>query len=301
MFGPHVAQTTLPVHDAMTVADALAAARHAFDGIDGRVLLRHATGLNEAELIAHPERRLTFAERQTFEHFIARRMAGEPLAYLIGEREFFGRVFKVTSSVLIPRPETELLVEVALTHLPVERPSRVVDLGTGSGCIAISIACEWPLARVIATDISAPALLVACDNARALGADNVEFVCGDWLVPLKAGNFDMIVANPPYVAAADPHLKHLRCEPVSALISGNDGLDAIRAITAVAPRYLKENGWLVLEHGYDQAECCRALLASGGFKDVFSRRDLARIERISGGCLRAGTVTSQTNQCFCRA
>ena len=285
-------QPPLLMEHSVTVASALAAVRRRFDDVDGRALLRHVLGVSDAQLIAHPERILTPVEQQRFEYFAARRAAGEPLAYLVGEREFFSRTFKVTSEILIPRPETELLVEFALERIPAHQPCRVLDLGTGSGSVAVTIALERPMASVIATDISAAALMVARDNARAHGCTNVEFVRGDWLMPFGGVSFDIIVSNPPYVATDDRHLGSLRFEPALALVSGDDGLDAIRAIVAAAPRYLVEGGWLAFEHGHDQAKCCRMLLTAAGLKDVFSRRDLAGIERIGGGCLRVGAVTS---------
>ncbi len=292
MPGAHAIRSPLLMEHSVTVASALAAVRRRFDDVDGRALLRHVLGVSDAQLIAHPERILTPVEQQRFECFAARRVAGEPLAYLVGEREFFSRTFKVTSEVLIPRPETELLVEFALERIPAHQPCRVLDLGTGSGCVAVTIALERPLASVIATDISAAALMVARDNACAHGCTNVEFVRGDWLMPFGGVSFDIIVSNPPYVATDDRHLGSLRFEPALALASGHDGLDAICAIVAAAPRYLAEGGWLAFEHGHDQAKCCRMLLTAAGLKDVFSRRDLAGIERIGGGCLRAGALTS---------
>jgi len=291
MQGVRAMQLPLSADYSMTVASALTAARGLLDEIDARALLRYVLSVSDARLIAYPEHALTFAERQRFKQFVARRMAGEPLAYLTGEREFFGRTFRVTPAVLIPRPETEFLVESALEHIPTDQPCRVLDLGTGSGCVAVSIALERPLAHVVAADVSATALTVARGNARMHGSGNVEFVRGDWLRPFGGEDFDVIVSNPPYVAAADPHLEHLRFEPALALMSGGDGLDAIRAIIAAAPRYLTEGGWLAFEHGHDQAEYCRRLLANAGLQDVFSRRDLAKIERISGGRLQADAVT----------
>ncbi|HUO44063.1 MAG TPA: peptide chain release factor N(5)-glutamine methyltransferase [Burkholderiales bacterium] len=276
----------------ITVADALTAAHCRFDPIDARVLLRHVLGVDDAWLIAHHGYLLTTAEQRQFERLIGQRSTGVPVAYLTGRCEFFGREFEVSPAVLVPRPETELLVEFALEKIPENRPCRVLDLGTGSGCIAVSIAAERPLARVTATDVSADALAVARANARAQECVNVEFVRGDWLGPLgNGGFFDVIVANPPYVPAADPHLEQLRFEPQLALVSGDDGLEAICTIAAAAPRYLARGGWLVFEQGHDQAQRCRAILGKYGLRDVFSRCDLAGIERISGGCLRTGTGT----------
>jgi release factor glutamine methyltransferase len=292
MQGVNAIRTSLLMDHSVTVVSALAAVCRMFDEVDGRALLRHTLGISDAQLIAHPERILTPMEQQRFEYFAARRAADEPLAYLVGEREFFSRAFKVNSDVLIPRPETELLVEYALEHIPIHQPCRVLDLGTGSGCVAVSIALDRPLARVIAIDFSAAALTVARDNARTHGCTNVEFVCSDWLKPFGIGSFDIVVSNPPYVATNDRYLSNLRFEPALALVSGDDGLDAIRAIIAAAPRYLAEGGWLAFEHGHDQAKCCHMLLTAAGLKDVFSLRDLAGIERIGSGRLRADAVTS---------
>jgi len=289
----HVIQSSFLMERSVTVTSALAAMRHGLHDTDGRALLRRVLGVSDAQLIAHPGRILTPMEQQHFEYFAARRAMGEPLAYLLGEREFFSRTFKVTPEVLIPRPETEMLVELALEHIPLHQSCRVLDLGTGSGCVAITIALERPLASVLATDISAAALMIAHDNAHVYGCTNIEFVCGDWLMPFGRDSFDIIVSNPPYIATDDQHLDSLRFEPALALVaSGDDGLDAIREIIAAAPRYLAEGGWLALEHGHDQANICRMLLKTAEFKDIFSRRDLAGIERVGGGRLREGAVTS---------
>lgn len=264
----------------MTVADALRAAGIA--ALDARVLLRTVLRATDAVLAAHPDRVLTDSERADFLRRVERRRAGEPVAYLVGEREFYGRPFRVTPAVLIPRPETEVLVELAIERIPADRPARVLDLGTGSGCIAVTIACERPRAVVLAIDQSDDALAIARDNAAQLDASNVTFRAGDWLHGLTE-EFDVIVANPPYVAAGDPHLGagDLRHEPASALASGADGLAAIRAIAAAAPGHLAPGGWLLLEHGYDQAARCHELLAAAGLADVSSHRDLSGIARVT--------------------
>ena len=229
-----------------------------------------------------------------FRSLVERRAAGEPLAYLLGCREFFGLRFKVTSDVLIPRPETELLVESALEKIPVDENKRVLDLGTGCGNVATTIALARPSALVTAVDISRAALEVALANTRLLNAENVRLIVADWFSELQDETFDIIVANPPYVAERDPHLDagDLRFEPRTALVSGHDGLAAIRKIISAAPRYLAPGGWLLFEHGFDQSRACLALLRAHGFADVFSAKDLAGIPRVSGGRLTDGPLKS---------
>ena len=216
---------------------------------------------------------------------LERRLGGEPIAYLLGEREFYGLTFKVSPATLIPRPETELLVELALQRIPQLGARRVLDLGTGSGAIALSIAHARPNAEVVAVDASAAALEVAQFNTQQLALGNVRLLQSDWYAALHGERFDMIVSNPPYIAAGDAHLAQgdVRFEPSSALVSGTDGLDDIRRICAQAKAHLKSKGWLLFEHGYDQAAPVRALLRQAGFAEVFSARDLAGIERVSGG------------------
>ena len=270
-----------------TVAQAMAAS--ALDAVDARVLMRHALDVDAAWLIAHATDVLTAGQQAAFSALAARRRGGAPVAYITGTREFYGREFAVTPAVLIPRPETELLVEWALEKITPRADARVLDLGTGSGCIAISIACERPRANVMAVDQSESALEVARGNAQRHAIGNVGFLRSDWFSALGAQRFDCIVANPPYIAEGDAHLAQgdLRFEPAAALSSGRDGLDAIRLIVAQATPYLQAGGWLALEHGYDQAVQCRQLLEEAGYTQVFSQRDLAGIERISGGCLDA--------------
>jgi len=255
--------------------------------VDARVLLQHVLGVEHAYLVAHSERVLQDEERVRFLQLHARRSAGEPVAYLIGWREFYGRRFRVDPSVLIPRPETELLVELALERIPVDRPSRVLDLGTGSGNIAITLALERPAARVIAIDVSAAALTCARGNAAALGAGNVEFLQGAWFSPLSGhpGRFDLVVSNPPYVAEGDPHLAQgdVRFEPRSALAAGGTGMDSICEIAAKATRLLVSNGMLLLEHGHDQEQAVADVLGEAGYVGCFCVRDLAGHPRVSGG------------------
>ena len=269
-----------------TIAQALASAQ--LDSVDARVLMRHVCGVDDAYLIAHAGDNLSIAQTLAYQTLVARRAAGEPVAYIVGAREFFSLEFKVTPAVLIPRPETELLVELALEHLSVHSTASVLDAGTGSGCIAITIAKHRPRARVVAVDRSAAALAVARANSDRHAA-NVELLQSDWFSALAGRRFDLIVANPPYIAADDPHLSRgdLRAEPPGALTGGADGLEDIRAIVAAAPDHLNAGGVIAFEHAYDQAPRCRQLLAAAGLEEVFSRHDLAGIARVSGG-RRAG-------------
>lgn len=271
----------------MTLSDALSEAQRRIDAVDARVLLRHVVDRDAAYLMAHPETPLRSEEERAYAALVERRAQGEPVAYLIGEREFYGRPFKVTSAVLIPRPETELLVDVALERLPRDSAARILDLGTGSGCVAIAIASERPRAKVLALDRSPAALAVARRNGFDLRVGNVAFLESDWFEQLGHEHFQLIVANPPYVAQDDPHLNEgdVRFEPRMALVAGADGLDCIRRIVQQAPGYLAPGGWLVFEHGYDQAAQARALLEAGGYVEVFSAQDLAGIERVTGARL----------------
>jgi release factor glutamine methyltransferase len=267
------------------LADGLAQATQAgVVRLDAQLLLLHALGrpaTDRAWLIAHDGDALPEPAGRAFQDLCARRVAGEPLAYLVGQKEFFGLPLAVDARVLVPRPETEHLVEWGLEVLAgVEQP-HVVDLGTGSGAIALALASRRPDARVEAVDASAPALDVAAGNARALGLA-VTFRQGNWLQGLP-GPYDLIASNPPYVAAADPHLAALAHEPLTALAAGPDGLAALRAITAQARARLRPGGWLLLEHGHDQAVAVRGLLAAAGLAEVQTRCDLAGIPRCSGG------------------
>ena len=259
--------------------------------LEARILVAHALGVDRAWLIAHDRDALAAHQAAAIQALIARREQGEPVAHLLGEKEFYGRLFQVTPDVLIPRPETELLVEAALARLPKEQPLHILDLGTGSGCVAITLALERPLARVVAVDRAPAALAIARNNARRLGAANVEFIRSDWYAELGVKKFDMIVSNPPYIAAGDPHLHRgdLRFEPNSALAAGTVGLDAIRAILSGAAAHLEPGGWLLLEHGFDQGVQVAALLARHGFGHIRTLRDLAGLERISLGRRPPGT------------
>jgi release factor glutamine methyltransferase len=269
---------------AYTIAGALTWARPRIGAVDARVLLRYVLACSVARLVTQGEGPLESAAWGRFEELVKRREAGEPVAYLVGEREFYGRAFKLTPAVLIPRPETELLVELALVRCVDRRQPRLLDLGTGSGILAITLALELPDASVCAVDRSRDALWVAMANAAGAGA-SVSFVESDWFAALGSERFDLIVANPPYVATADPHLKEgdVRFEPRSALAAGPEGLDDLERIIADAPAYLDCNGWLLTEHGHDQAAAVRSRLLDAGFIDVASWQDLAGIERVTGG------------------
>ncbi|NVD96832.1 peptide chain release factor N(5)-glutamine methyltransferase [Massilia sp. BJB1822] len=255
------------------------------DAVDNRILVCHALGLNRVGLITQSERALSADEAARLSELIERRLRGEPVAYIIGQREFYGLAFEVSDAVLIPRPETELLVELALERLPPR--GRVLDMGTGSGAIAIALAHSRPDAAVSALDVSPEALAVAQRNAASNQAA-VRFLHSSWYAALDdSERFELIVSNPPYIASGDRHLSEgdLRFEPVGALTDHADGLSALRAIIAGAPRHLLGQGWLLMEHGYDQAAAVRALLASAGYLEVQSWQDLAGIERVTGGRL----------------
>lgn len=252
--------------------------------VEARSLLRHALAVDSSWLAAHGRDELGEAA-VAFETLILRRLQGEPVSYLTGRREFFGLEFRVSPAVLIPRPETETLVEAAIARIASGEPSRVLDLGTGSGCVAIAIARHCPRAEVTAVEASEASLAVARENAnRILGPGRLRLLGGDWFAPVAGERFGLIVANPPYVAEGDPHLSRgdLRFEPRTALVSGRDGLDCIRRIVGEAPAHLAPGGWLLFEHGYDQAETCRNLLRESGLQEVISIRDLSGIERVSG-------------------
>ncbi len=266
------------------IAGALQWARGRIAAVDARVLLRHVLQCPPARLVAHPEARLDEPDWAAFRALVERRAAGEPVAYLTGEREFYGRSFLVTPAVLIPRPDTELLVELALARFGDRPHSRLLDLGTGSGILAVTLALELPQPEVTAVDRSREALWVAMANAARLKA-SVSFVQGDWFSPLGEDRYDLIVSNPPYVAGGDPHLAEgdVRFEPPGALAAGPHGLDDLATIAAQAPRHLEAGGWLFMEHGWDQAAAVRGLLTDAGFGAIASWRDLAGIERVSGG------------------
>jgi release factor glutamine methyltransferase len=253
------------------------------------LLIGRASGLSKAQLLAYPERPLEPAAAASALAWLSRRAAGEPVAYLIGEREFFGLNLQVSPAVLIPRPDTEVLVEQALCCIAPLPAPRVLDLGTGSGAVALALASQRPDASVVATDISPDSLAVAQANGQRLGLC-VQWHLGSWFeaLPPATPPFDLIVSNPPYIAANDEHLQQgdLRHEPLGALSDGGSGLLAIEAIIAGAGAHLKPGGWLWLEHGHDQASSVRERLQWAGFGSIRSERDLAGIERVSGGCFR---------------
>jgi len=254
--------------------------------IDAQVLLAFVLGRDRAWLAAHATDALPPADAEAFAQLARRRRDGEPVAYLTGRREFWGLSLAVDPAVLIPRPETETLVECALSKLPDTCDTRVLDLGTGSGAIALALAHERRRARVVAIDTSEAALAVARANAQRLAINVVEFIRGSWFDALRTGEqYDMIASNPPYVAATDAHLVEgdIRFEPVEALVSGTDGLDALRLIVGSAGSYLAHGGWLVVEHGYDQAQAVRRLFEEAGFEALESHRDLSGIPRVAAG------------------
>ncbi|TWI14046.1 peptide chain release factor N(5)-glutamine methyltransferase [Aerolutibacter ruishenii] len=263
----------------------LRAARARLPAGEAELLMGHVLGRGPAWLFAHGDEMLASAERDAFEALVSRRAGGEPVAYLTGRRGFWRFDLQVGPDTLIPRPETELLVELALEHLPAGAVLHVADLGTGSGAIALALALERPLAQVAAVDASAGALAVARTNADELRLPNVSFHHGSWWAPLAGQRFDLVASNPPYIAEGDPHLGEgdLRHEPVSALASGVDGLDDLRAIVAGAPVHLHPGGWLLVEHGWDQGEAVRALFARAGFVDVATQTDLEQRDRVTLG------------------
>jgi release factor glutamine methyltransferase len=257
----------------LTVQEALS-----LGGSDARLLLSAATGFSQASLLAYPEKELPAEAEARFRDFAERRGKGEPVAYILGRKEFYDIELVVTPAVLIPRPETELLVDLALARAP----GSVLDVGTGSGAIALALKKHLPGARVVATDASAAALEVAKRNAVRLNLD-VEWRHGRWFEPVAGERFEAIVANPPYVSAGDPHLAELQYEPMLAIESGADGLDAIRAVVKEAPRHLVPGGWLLIEHGMGQQAAVRELLEAAGLETASGWPDLAGIPRVAGG------------------
>jgi release factor glutamine methyltransferase len=276
--------------NAPTPESLLRAASARIDRADAEALLIHALQRDRAWLFAHARDPLPTAAAERFDGLLARRAQGEPVAYLTGRRGFWTLDLAVGPATLIPRADTERLVELALERLDTAPGRRAADLGTGSGAIALALASERPQAQVLATDLSDAALAVAQANARTHGLHNVRFAHGPWLAPLAGQRFDLIASNPPYIAAGDPHLAQgdLRYEPASALASGADGLDDIRLIVAGASAHLLPGGWLLLEHGWEQGEGVRALLADAGFASVVTYQDLEARDRVSLGCWPAG-------------
>ncbi|WP_312318278.1 peptide chain release factor N(5)-glutamine methyltransferase [Stenotrophomonas sp.] len=273
----------------LEIRQLLAEAAARLPGVEGRheaeLLLLHVLGHERSWLFAHATDPVDAPAEAAFRQLLQRRIDGEPVAYLLGRRGFWTLDLAVTPATLIPRPETELLVELALERLPPDRALRVADLGTGSGAIALALASERPQAQVLATDMSVDALQVAASNAARHALDNVRFAQGPWYAPLEGERFDLIATNPPYIAADDPHLLQgdLRFEPSTALASGADGLDDIRGIVDGACAHLVEGGWLLIEHGWDQGPAIRALLEQAGLVDVSTATDLEQRDRVSLG------------------
>ncbi len=255
--------------------------------LESKLLLAHVLGRDRAWIAAHGDAPLEPAQARAFDALVRRRSEGEPVAYLTGRREFFGLDLEITPDVLIPRPETELLVELALRWVASDAHARILDLGCGSGAVAVAIAHERPHAGVLGVDVSGAAVELARRNAQRLSVDNVLFAQSDWFADVPHERFALVVGNPPYVAREDPHLTEgdLRFEPPDALVAGADGLDALRTIVAAAPAYLASGAHLALEHGHDQADAVQALLRDAGFQSVASARDLAGIPRVTYGTL----------------
>ena len=262
----------------LCVGDLLAAG--ALPALEMRALLAHQLGVTREELNARPELRVAPVHVQAFAQLVARRQRGEPLAYLLGEKEFYGRVFKVSSAVLIPRPETELLVDIALSA-GLDASASVLDLGTGSGCVALTLALECPTWHVTATDVSHDALEVARANALNLKAGNVAFRHGSWFSAVTSQRYDLIVSNPPYVAVGDSHLDALRFEPMTALVAEGNGLASLQHIIENAPPHLLSGGILALEHSYEQGEAVHDLFAPSRWREVRTQADFAGLDRVT--------------------
>lgn len=249
--------------------------------LDAELLLAKAINMPRSYLFAHPDDTLDPAAIERFDTALARRTAGEPMAYISGTREFWSLELSVSPATLVPRPETEVLVERALREIPRRAALRLLDLGTGSGAIALALARERPLCEVTAIDASEDALAVAELNARELALPNVRCLLGDWTAPVRDERFDLIVSNPPYVRADDPALERLTFEPAAALVAGADGLDAIRRLATECIPILVADGWLMIEHGADQQEAVASLLADNGWRDIECQRDYAGLPRVS--------------------
>lgn len=272
-----------------TILELLTEARSKLTGPEviqeSELLMVALCGISRSHQFTHPDQELSEKQCQQFELALKRRIDGEPLAYITGNRGFWDMDLQVTADVLIPRPDTECLVEQALQRIPVDARWQIADLGTGSGAIALALARERPQCVCVATDISGAALEIARENARSMGIKNIKFVAGSWLQPVKNSLFEMIVCNPPYIPADDPHLKQgdLPAEPQHALVSGIDGLDAIRQIITDSVLHLKPGGQILLEHGYDQAAEVAELLGHEGFKEVYTIKDYGGNDRVTGG------------------
>lgn len=253
--------------------------------LDAELLLARAIDMPRSYLLAHPEDSLDRAAQERFSEAIEQRGSGVPLAYIVGEKEFWSLTLMVTPATLVPRPETELLVEHALNLIPRRSTWRILDLGTGSGAIALAIARERPLSQVVATDVSVAALAIAAENARQLDIDNVSFIAGSWTAPVADRKFDLVVSNPPYVAADDPAIARLGHEPRDALVSGPEGLDAIRRLAAECPVILAGGGTLLLEHGADQERAVARILEENGWTNCRCFADIAGLPRVTRAAL----------------
>ena len=273
------------IRDALSSAGEMLAARNDHPALEAAVLLTHVLGVTRAHLHTRPEQVLRESQLRDYFDLVARRKAGEPVAYLIGRREFWSMDLLVNQHTLIPRPETELLVELALTRIPPQAEFDILDLGTGSGAIALAIAGERPRCRITATDVSSQALDVARANAERLNLLNVAFREGSWFTPFRDHQFDIILSNPPYVAEGDPHLTEgdLPAEPRRALVAGPSGMEMLTTIAQQALRHLRAGGWLLMEHGYDQGAGVAALLSKAHYHHVRTWRDPAGNERITSG------------------
>ena len=255
--------------------------------IEARLLLQHVLNVSRAWLISHEKDSLSGGQQAALDALIQRRLNGEPIAYILGFREFYGLLLKTTPATLIPRPDTETLVEAALAKIPQDENFNILDLGTGTGAVALAIASQRPQANVTGVDASKAALEVAIENTQSLNIKNVRLIQSDWFAELPNEKFDVIVSNPPYIAENNEHLTQgdLRFEPITALASGQDGLDDIRKIIQAAPQYLNSKGWLMLEHGYDQAEKVAELLKQQGFNQVSHAPDLSGTLRVILGAM----------------
>lgn len=277
------------IRSALLQAQAQLNAAQQLDAIDARhesqLLLQHTLKVNRAWLIAHEHDDLSADVQHEFDTLIQRRIGGEPIAYILGHREFYGLNLAVTPATLIPRPDTEILVDIALEKIPANQPAQVLDLGTGTGAIALAIGQQRPLAQITAVDASEAALEIANRNCQQLHITNSHFVLSDWFSELNDTRFDVIVSNPPYIEEADTHLKQgdLRFEPISALASGADGLDDIRHIIDGCLIHLQPQGWLMFEHGYNQAQSVSELMAQAGLVNIETFKDLGGNDRVTIG------------------
>ena len=260
---------------------------HAEANLEANLLLQHVLHVNRAWVITHDRDVLNADQQAEFQLILKRRLDGEPIAYIVGFREFYGLQLKVSPVTLIPRPDTETLVDAALEKIPLDKVSHILDLGTGTGAVALAIAKHRNNCEVTDVDQSSDALSVTLENAQTLKLNNLRLIESNWFSELQGERFDLIVSNPPYIAQDDEHLKQgdLRFEPISALASGVDGLDDIRKIVQDAPDYLKTNGWLMLEHGFDQAEAVAALLSARGFNQIDHAKDIAGTLRVTFGAI----------------